>query len=289
MKRILLTGRNGQVGWELERTLAPLGEVSAHDRATLDLADPDRLRAAVRATRPDIIVNAAAYTAVDKAETEPDLAMAINGTAPGILAEEAKRLGALLVHYSTDYVFDGTQDAPYTEDDTPNPINEYGRSKLAGERAIAAVGGRHLILRTSWVYGLRGHNFLRTILRLVAERDQLRIVDDQIGAPTWSRMIAEATALMLAQRQTAHGLFHLTSAGDTSWCGFAKAIVELTTARRPSQPRLSPCTTADYPLPARRPANSRISGARLARETGLALPDWQAALAFCVADLPTES
>lgn len=284
MKRILLTGKNGQVGWELERALAPLGEVVACDRAALDLADAGRMRAVVRAAKPDIIVNAAAYTAVDKAEAEPDAAMAANGTAPGILAEEARRTGALLVHYSTDYVFDGSKPGAYSEDDRPNPINEYGRSKLAGEQAIAAAGGRHLILRTSWVYGQRGHNFLRTILRLAGEREELKIVDDQTGAPTWSRLIAEATALMLAQREPPQGLFHLTSAGAATWCGFARAIVESTAAQRPRQPRLAPCTTAEYPLPAARPANSRLDCGRLARETGLALPDWQAALLLCLAE-----
>ena len=281
MTRILLTGRNGQVGWELERTLAPLAEIIAHDRAGLDLADLDRIRTVVRETRPDIIVNAAAYTAVDKAESEPDLAMAINGTAPGVLAEETKRLGALLVHYSTDYVFDGTKPAPYTEEDTPNPINAYGRSKLAGELAIQAVGGRHLILRTSWVYSLRGHNFLNTILRLAAERDELRIVDDQIGAPTWSHAIAEATGRLLALPQPPEGLYHLSASGETSWHGFAKAIV----ATRGLATAVVPIPASDYPLPARRPANSRLDNCRLRKATGVALGDWQAQLALCLADV----
>lgn len=279
MKRILLTGRNGQVGWELERSLQPLGHVLAYDRAGLDLADPDRLRAVVREVRPDIIVNPAAYTAVDKAEAEPDTAITINGTAPGILAEETKRLGALLVHYSTDYVFDGRKDGAYTEDDRPNPINTYGRSKLAGEQAIQASACRHLILRTSWVYGLRGHNFLRTILRLAAERDELRIVADQMGAPTWSRMIAEATSALLAAPHPPEGLFHLTAGDSTSWHGFAAAIVDhagVTT-------RVTPITTAEYPLPAGRPANSRLSCGRLASQTGIALPDWRLVLDLCLA------
>ena len=197
--KILLTGKNGQVGWELQRTLAPLGEVVAVDRRGMDLANHDSIRSAIRAVRPDLIVNAAAYTAVDKAESEPDLAMATNGIAPGIMAEEAKRLGAAMVHYSTDYVFVGTKTSPYTEDDIPNPICVYGKTKLAGEQAVQAAGIPHLIFRTSWVYGLRGRNFLLTILRLAKERDELKIVDDQIGAPTWSRMIAEATAIILAQ------------------------------------------------------------------------------------------
>lgn len=284
MKRILLTGKNGQVGWELERTLAPLGEVFACDRATLDLADPDRIRTLVRDTRPDIIVNAAAYTAVDKAEAEPDIAMATNAAAPGVFAEEAKRRGALLVHYSTDYVFDGAKPAPYTEADTPNPINAYGRSKLAGERAVTAVAGRHLILRTSWVYGRRGHNFLNTILRLAAERDELRIVNDQVGAPTWSRMIAEATALALAHANPPEGLFHLTAGGAASWFRFSEAILAHTRARREREPRLTPIATNEYPLPAVRPANSGLDCTRFAQEAGISLPKWETALDLCLAE-----
>ena len=279
--KILLFGKNGQVGWELQRTLAPLlGEVLAFDHAGLDLADPDRLREVIRQTRPDIIVNAAAYTAVDRAESEVDLAMAINATAPGIMAEEARRLGALLVHYSTDYVFDGTKDGAYTEDDAPNPINVYGRSKLAGEQAIQAAGCRYLILRTSWVYGLRGHNFLLTIRRLAAVRDELRVVDDQIGAPTWSRLIAEATALLLAGAHSPIGLFHLASQGEASWFRFARSVLSLTEHRHP---RLTPCTTAEYPLTALRPLNSRLDCRLLAQATGIALPDWARALELCVA------
>ena len=197
--KILLTGKNGQVGWELQRTLTTLGDVVAIDRKGMDLANPDSIRNTIRAVRPDLIVNAAAYTAVDKAESEPELAMAINGIAPGIMAEEAGRLGAAMVHYSTDYVFDGTKTTPYTEGDILNPINVYGKTKLAGEQAVQAAGIPHLIFRTSWVYGLRGRNFLLTILRLAKEWDELKIVDDQIGAPTWSRMVAEATATILAQ------------------------------------------------------------------------------------------
>lgn len=284
MKRILLTGKNGQVGWELQRTLAPLGEVVAYDHTELDLANRDRLIAVIRAAKPDIIVNAAAYTAVDQAESDTATAMAINATAPGIMAEEAKRLGALLVHYSTDYVFDGCKDGAYTEDDAPNPLNAYGRSKLAGEQAIAAAGGRHLILRTSWVYGNRGRNFLRTMLRLAQERDELRIVDDQVGAPTWSRMIAEATLHVLAPHETPQGLFHLACIGHTTWFRFAKAILERTEASRSRPPQILSCTTADYPLPARRPANSRLNCDRLMGTTGLRLPAWQAALDLCIAE-----
>lgn len=297
--KILLIGKNGQVGWELQRTLAPLGFVAAVDRHGMDLADPDSIRNAIRQIKPDLIVNAAAYTAVDKAESEPDLAMAINGTAPGIMAEEAKRLGAALVHYSTDYVFDGTKAAPYTEEDTPNPLNVYGQTKLAGERAIQAAGVPHLIFRTSWVYGQRGKNFLLTILRLAKERDELKIVADQIGAPTWSRMIAEASAQILAQcfspLTTSHfpladlsGLYHLTAAGRTSWHGFTRAILD-ESARTPVttclSPRLIPIATAEYPLPAPRPSFSLLANDKLLKTFGIGLPAWEASLALCMDEI----
>ena len=275
--RILLTGARGQVGWELRRTLACLGEVVALDSRTLNLADADAVRRTVRDVAPRIIVNAAAYTAVDKAESEPELARAVNALAPGILAEEAGRLGALLVHYSTDYVFDGAKAAPYSEDDPPRPINAYGRSKLAGEQAIQAVGCRHLIFRTSWVYGLRGQNFLRTLQRLAKEKDQISIVADQIGAPTWSRMIAGATALAL-RGELPDGIYHMTSAGSTSWHGFAQAIL----AAQGWAGRLDPIPARDYPLPAQRPANSRLDNGKLAAVCGLALPEWRLALALCL-------
>lgn len=288
--KILVTGRNGQVGWELRRTLAPLGEVVALDRAELNLADVDSIRQAVRHLGPDLIVNAGAYTAVDKAEEDAAAAMAVNGTAPGVLAEEAKRLGAALIHYSTDYVFDGDKGAPYEEIDAPRPQSAYGATKLAGEKAVAAVGAPHLTLRTSWVYGLRGRNFLLTMLRLAGERDELRVVDDQVGAPTWSRLIAEATAAIVAQGRAhggiAHllaergGLYHLTAGGQTSWFGFAGAII----AQAPIKPRMTPITTADYPLPAKRPAYSVMSSARLERVFGIALPDWRASLDLCLQD-----
>lgn len=282
MKRILLTGVNGQVGWELRRTLAPLGEVVALDRGKLDLADADAIRKSIRAIRPGIIVNAAAYTAVDQAETDIDLAMRVNGEAPGVMGEEAGRLGALLVHYSTDYVFDGGKDSPYTEDDAPAPINAYGRSKLAGEQALQASGCRHLIFRTSWVYGLHGRNFLRTILRLAEEREELRIVADQFGAPTWSRLIAEATALALARQRPAEGIYHLANAGHTSWHGFAQAILALSQNLRTREPRLTAIPTRAYPLPAPRPHNSRLTCDRLVEEASIRLPDWQDALALCL-------
>ena len=288
--KILVTGRNGQVGWELQRTLACLGDVVALDRTQINLADVDSIRQAVRHIGPDLIVNAGAYTAVDRAEEDRDAAMAVNGIAPGVLAEEARLLGAALIHFSTDYVFDGAKGAPYEEIDAPNPQSVYGVTKLAGEKAVAAVGAPHLTLRTSWVYGTRGRNFLLTMLRLSGERDELRVVDDQIGAPTWSRMIAEATAAIVAQGQ-AHGgiarmlaerggLYHLTAAGQTSWFGFASAIV----SNLSQAPRMTPITTAEYPLPAQRPAYSIMSSARLARTFGIELPDWRAALELCLAE-----
>ena len=275
--RLLVTGSNGQVGRELVRTLAPLGEVVASDRAGADLARPDELVAAVRAARPAIIVNAAAYTAVDRAESEPEVARAVNAVAPGILAEEAKRLGALLVHYSTDYVFDGSKPAPYTEDDAPRPLNVYGRTKLEGEQAIRAADGRHLILRTSWVYGPRGSNFLLTMLRLGKERDELRVVDDQLGAPTSSAAIAEATARILGSAE-ASGLFHLTASGRTSWHGFAAAIMRdagLST-------RVVPIRSSEYPMAAKRPLNSVLSNDRLAATFGFRPSSWEDQLAACM-------
>jgi dTDP-4-dehydrorhamnose reductase len=281
--RVLLLGKNGQVGWELERSLAPLGEVAAFDHRGLDLTDPGMIIARVREVKPAVIVNAAAYTAVDKAEADNDRAMAINGTAPGILAEEAGRLGAMLVHYSTDYVFDGTKAAPYREEDKPNPINAYGRSKLAGEHAIRATGCRHLILRTSWVYGMRGSNFLVTMLRLARARPELRVVADQFGAPTWARHLADATAILLGKIETrqagATGIFHLAAAGETSWHGFAAAILRATG----SSASVVPIPTTEYPTPARRPANSRLDGGRLLETWGIGLPDWEQGLAQCVA------
>lgn len=287
--KILVLGSQGQVGWELVRSLLPLGEVVALTRAEADLTQPDQLRAMVRSHQPALIVNAAAYTAVDKAESEESLAYAINAVAPGVLAEEAKRCGALLIHYSTDYVFDGTLDRPYLETDQPNPQSAYGRSKLAGEQAIAATDADYLILRTSWVYGARGQNFMRTILRLAAEREQLRIVADQTGAPTWSRWIADATAHVVREAmrlrqndQFSSGIFHLTSSGSTTWHGFATAIIESCRQSRP-QERLAvrdiqPILTSQYPLPAKRPANSRLACGKLLGEYGVVSPDWRLAL-----------
>ena len=283
MNHILLTGCNGQVGWELQRTLAPLGRVTAVERSALDLADADSIRAMLREVRPHVIVNAAAYTAVDQAESEAALAMQVNGMAPGIMAEEAKRLGALLVHYSTDYVFDGRKSSCYTEQDATNPLGTYGRTKLAGEIAIQSSGCRHLIFRTCWVYGLRGKNFLRTILRLADAKDELRIVADQVGAPTWSRLIAEATASALATRTVGEGLYHLASAGNISWHGFTKAILELTGQMRARNPTLTAIPSSDYPQLAVRPLNSRLSCDLLEQAAGLRLPDWHDALKLCLA------
>lgn len=294
---ILLTGKDGQVGWELQRSLAPLGHVVAMGRASMDLANPDKIRSVIREIKPNLIVNAAAYTAVDKAESESDLAMTINGTAPGILAEEGKRLGAALIHYSTDYVFDGSKQGDYQEGDPTNPISVYGQTKLAGEHAIQAVGADHLILRTSWVYGLRGSNFLLTMLRLAREREELRVVSDQIGSPTWSRMIAEATALVVARWYDHHGtssrpkadlsgVYNLTAGDCTSWHKFAQEIVRLAAAREAlAVKQVTPITTTEYPTPASRPANSHLAQEKLYQGFGIRLPNWLDSLSVCVAGL----
>ncbi|MFN3716966.1 MAG: dTDP-4-dehydrorhamnose reductase [Thiobacillus sp.] len=286
-QKILLTGASGQVGWELRRTLGALGQVVALDSRSMDLADADAVRAAVRSIAPTIIVNPAAYTAVDTAESEPDRAHAVNAVAPGVLAEEAARLGALLVHYSTDYVFDGSGEAPWREDDATGPLNVYGATKLAGERAIAATGCRHLIFRTSWVYGARGGNFLLTMRRLMRERPELKIVADQVGAPTWCRDLAEATAQVLVQLrdkdESRWGVYHMTNAGETSWHGFAEAILALDAFDKTMTPaRLVPISGRDYPTPARRPLNSRLDNGRLEQAFGLRLRNWREALALCM-------
>ncbi|MEQ1545165.1 dTDP-4-dehydrorhamnose reductase [Methyloglobulus sp.] len=290
--KILLTGATGQVGWELARTLLPLGEVIAVNRTQADLADLTSLIAVIQHHKPDVIVNPAAYTAVDKAETEQALAFLINAEAPGVLAEEAKKIGALLVHYSTDYVFDGTKSTPYTETDSPNPINTYGQSKLAGEQVIQSVAGDYLILRTSWVYAARGNNFLKTILRLAAEREELKIVVDQIGSPTWARLIAETTAHIVRQAMTERrdnsfnsSLYHLTSIGDTSWHSFAEKIVDIVHEQEKIALKIRailPIPTSNYPLPAQRPANSRLATNRLEQQFGLTMPSWDNALRLCM-------
>lgn len=284
LPRILVIGRNGQVGWELCRTLAPLGAITAVDVPEIDLTAPDSIRRWIDETRPQAILNAAAYTAVDKAESEADLAMKVNGVAPGILAEEARRHAAWLVHYSTDYVYNGTKAAAYVEEDAPDPLSAYGRTKAEGDRAIQAVGGAYLIFRLCWVYGGRGHNFLRTILRLARERAELRVVADQIGCPTWSRMIAEATAQALAKVLAGGdparfcGIYHLASSGATSWHGFAKAIVERVPDTKRACRTVQAISTSEYPLPARRPANSVLNCDKLERTFALRLPAWEDSL-----------
>lgn len=287
--RILLTGCNGQVGWELARTLSTLGEVVATDSKTLDLADADAIRRVMAEVRPPIVVNPAAYTAVDKAESEAERAHAINAIAPGILAEETEKLGALLVHYSTDYVFDGRKRTPYREDDPTGPLNAYGRTKLAGERAIAESGCRHLVLRTSWVYGPRGRNFLATMLALAATREELRVVDDQRGAPTTSPFLAQATVRALRaipDEGVASGIYHLSAAGETTWAGFASAIFARAAARPGFRaPRVVPIPSSAYPTPARRPRYSVLSSRKFTRTFGFAPPSWEAQLDDCFARL----
>ncbi|MDR2877001.1 MAG: dTDP-4-dehydrorhamnose reductase [Chromatiales bacterium] len=291
---ILVTGVNGQVGFELLRSLQGLGRIIGLDRAALDLANLDQIRAVVREAKPAIIVNPAAYTAVDKAETDEAAARQLNAEAPRVFAEEAARCSAALIHYSTDYVFDGTKDAPYTEDDVTNPQNVYGKTKLEGEQWIAASGCAHLILRTSWVYGRRGKNFLLTMLKLGAERPELRVVADQIGAPTWSNTIAMATAHIVAQALAAQhagdthwwrersGIYNLTANDSTSWHGFASAILDI--AMGDKAPKVTPIPAAEYPVPTKRPANSRLAGDKLARVFELRLPAWDEALGLCLTD-----
>ncbi|MBD2201309.1 dTDP-4-dehydrorhamnose reductase [Calothrix sp. FACHB-1219] len=293
--KILLTGVTGQVGWELQRTLMTIGEVIAVGRninnpnLRMDLAQIDTIRRIIKEIKPDLIINPAAYTAVDKAETEPELAMTINAIAPGAIAEAAKEIGAAMIHYSTDYVFDGKKNTAYTELDEPNPQNIYGKTKLAGEQAIASVGVPYLILRTSWVYSLRGKNFLLTMLRLAQEREEIKVVDDQIGAPTWNRMIAEATAQIIGQAPgnisdffaNRGGIYHLTASGETSWYGFAKAIFELDEKKSDRKlQKLTPITTKEYPTPASRPAYSLLDSQKLSQSFGLILPDWEKCLAL---------
>jgi dTDP-4-dehydrorhamnose reductase len=283
--KILLTGKDGQVGFELARALAPLGEVVAVGRADCDLADADALRALVRRVAPDVIVNPAAYTAVDKAEAERDLAYAVNARAPGLLGEEAARIEALVVHYSTDYVFDGAGSQPWTEDDAPAPRSVYGSSKLAGERGLAEACPHHLILRTSWVLGAHGGNFAKTMLRLAAERESLTVVEDQFGAPTSAALLADVTAHLVRQyaRDGAtafpFGTYHVAAAGDTSWYDYARFVLDAARAAgstlKAGPDDVRPVTTAAYPTAAQRPANSRLDTSRFCRTFGLRLPPWQ--------------
>jgi dTDP-4-dehydrorhamnose reductase len=284
MTRILLAGKNGQVGWELQSALAPLGTVIAPDRGGMDLADPDSIRKAIRGAKPDIIVNAAAYTAVDEADSEPGLAMQVNGVAPGIMAEEAKRIGTVLVHYSTDYVFDGRLDRPYREEDAPNPVNEYGRTKLAGERAIEAAGGAYFILRTSWIYSGRGSNFVLAILRLAREKPELAVVTDQIGSPTWAQPLAEATARLLGRREIIakhSGIYHLRAAGHASRYDFAAAVVRIMTGISGTPGRWAkvlPTTSEHYPQNVARPLRVVLGDEKIRRVFGLEMPAWDSQL-----------
>ena len=285
--RILIIGRNGQVSRALQSRLSGLGELIVRGSDQLDLAQPDALRAPIEALRPGLIINAAAHTAVDQAESEPEQAFAINATAPGILAQAAVALGVPLIHYSTDYVFDGLKPVPYIEEDTPNPLSVYGRSKLAGENAIRQAGVQHLILRTSWVYSTAGRNFLLTMQRLLQEKPQLRVVADQIGAPTWAGTIADSTAQLIERWQAGHpgawGTYHLTAQGETSWFGFAQAIGENLLERHKPCAQLEPIASSAYPTPAPRPLNSRLDCTRLFKEWGVSQPDWRSALQQCLA------
>ncbi|WP_439877300.1 dTDP-4-dehydrorhamnose reductase [Pseudomonas prosekii] len=288
--KILINGQHGQVSQELQRHLSHLGELVVLGREQLDLAQPEQIRQQVQRIRPDLIINAAAHTAVDQAESEPQLAFAINASAPGILAEQALELGVPLIHYSTDYVFDGSKPAPYTEDDAPNPLGVYGKSKLAGEQAISAVQGQHLILRTSWVYSTHGRNFLLTMQRLLQEKPEMRIVADQIGAPTWAGTIARSTLALIERWQAgnagAWGTYHLTAQGETSWFGFAQAIGAALREQGKPCANLLPIPSSDYPTPAARPLNSRLDCSRLQREWGVSQADWQTALRECLAEQP---
>lgn len=283
--KILLLGKNGQVGWELQRSLAPLGELIALDRASEyglcgDLIDLEGLRTTIATLKPDVIVNAAAYTAVDKAESEPSLAQLINTQAPELLAQEAAKIGAWLVHYSTDYVFDGSGNNTWDEDDKSNPLNEYGRSKLAGDQAIENSGCKYLILRTSWVYGSKGNNFAKTMLRLASERQTLSVINDQVGAPTSAALLADCTAhaLLKAIRNPGlAGLYHLAAAGQTTWYEYAKFVIEQAqiAGKQLQVTAIKPIGTLDYPTPAKRPNNSKLSTDKFRTTFGLTLPEWQ--------------
>jgi dTDP-4-dehydrorhamnose reductase len=284
--RILLIGSNGQIGWELARTLLPFGNITAPDSSQLDLLNVADIRRWIGGVKPQIIVNAAAYTAVDKAEEEPEIAKIINGIAPGILGEEAKKIGAAVMHFSTDYVFNGEKRAPYTETDPTNPINTYGETKLAGELALQSSGAVHIILRTSWVFGLRGRNFLLTILRLIKERQRLTIVNDQTGAPTWSRMIAEAAAYIIAKKgrtlDEVAGIYHLTCQGQTTWYEFARQISTLHPDCQSAVADIQPIPSERYVTAARRPQYSILSNDKLMNTFGILLPDWRDALAVAI-------
>jgi len=282
--KLLILGRDGQVGTALTALLAPLGEIAAYGREGADFSRPDDIERVVHRERPDVIVNAAAYTAVDKAESEPELAQLVNATSPARLGQAAAELGALLIHYSTDYVFDGEKSAPYVEDDPTAPLNVYGRTKRDGELAIAESGAAHFILRTSWVHAPGHGNFIARILQLAAERDELKVIDDQVGAPTSARLIADVTARLIAQleagRPVASGIYHLTAAGETSWNGYARFIIEAAQRRgarlKVTPEKVHPVPSNAFPSPARRPKNSRLSTHKLRSALGHDLPDWRA-------------
>lgn len=297
--KILLFGKNGQVGWELQRSLAPLGELialsSSSEEFCGDLTDFAGIQQTLRQISPDIIVNAAAYTAVDKAESEPERAYALNAQAPAVLAQEAKRLNAWLIHYSTDYVFNGHSSQPYHETDDCDPLNVYGKSKLEGEKNILTSGCSHLTFRTSWVYAAHGNNFIKTILRLAQQRDKLTIVDDQVGSPTGAELIADITAhalRMVKQKPEVSGLYHLTATGSTSWYGFAKFILEnaerMNYQLKIQSTALQPIPSSDFPLPAKRPLNSRLNIEKLTKTFGLILPSWQTGTARTLTELLSE-
>jgi dTDP-4-dehydrorhamnose reductase len=283
--KILLLGKKGQVGWELQRALAPLGELVGLDRHAIDglsgdLADLDALRTTIRQVKPNVIVNAAAYTAVDKAESEAELALRVNGDASRLMAEEAALLDAWLIHYSTDYVFSGEGSTPWQETDAAAPVNQYGASKLAGERAIIASGCKHLIFRTSWVYGARGNNFVKTMLRLAKDRETLSVIADQVGAPTGADLIADVTALAIRQvlqQPQLSGLYHLAASGEVSWHGYASHVIAFAQANgeQLAVTAINPIDTTAYPTPARRPLNSRLNTQKLRDNFSLHLPDWQ--------------
>ena len=285
--KILLLGKNGQVGWELQRSLAPLGELLALDRHSSehcgDLSQPERLAQTVLAWRPDVVVNAAAHTAVDKAESEPELARCLNATAPAALAQAAAQIGALLVHYSTDYVFNGQGQSPWQEDDATGPLSVYGQTKREGEQAIVASGCAYLIFRTSWVYAARGGNFAKTMLRLAAERERLTVIDDQWGAPTGAELLADVTAHAvvhaLRDRQNLSGIYHLAAAGETTWHGYASHVIAQARQLQPGLAlkvnEIAPVPTSAFPTPAQRPRNSRLNTQKLRQAFGLVLPAWQ--------------
>ncbi|KAB0480377.1 dTDP-4-dehydrorhamnose reductase [Pseudomonas reinekei] len=286
--KILISGQQGQISLELQRRLGALGKLIVPGRDQLDLTKPDQIRQTVQNLRPDLIINAAAYTSVDLAENEPETAFAINAVAPGIFAESALALGIPLIHYSTDYVFDGTKIGPYDEDDTPNPLGVYGKSKLAGERAITEVQGQHLILRTSWVYSTHGRNFLLTMQRLLQEKAELSVVADQIGAPTWAGTVANSTLALIERWHSGEtapwGTYHLTAQGKTSWFGFAESIREALRQQGKPCANLRPIRSSDYPTPATRPINSCLDCSRLQRDWGVSQPDWQTALRECLTE-----